>query len=95
MPARSSHRCTGGPTGVVAQMGQGESKSMADLSDVSSIDYGDRLFHHLDNLGGKQPRRRAEVYELAHAQATGEMLDEIHTMLRHLCGIPDDQNGAG
>lgn len=67
---------------------------MADLSEVSSLRFGDRLYHHLDNLGGKNSRRRAEVYELAHGEALGEMLDEVHTMLRHLCGVSDDSRGT-
>jgi hypothetical protein len=60
---------------------------MDDLTDIDGLRYHDRLHHHLDNLGGKDPRNRAEIYDLAHSCAVGEMLDEIHLMLRHATGI--------
>jgi len=60
---------------------------MADLSDITELSYGEREHHYLDSWGGEDIRSRVAIAPDARAQAHGEMLDEIHTMLRHLCGI--------
>jgi hypothetical protein len=56
-----------------------------DLHDVSDAQFGKREHNYLDQYGGKDAYRRAEVSDLAHAAASEEMLDEIHCMLRALC----------
>jgi hypothetical protein len=65
------------------------------LSDVSAIPYGVREQHYLDSWGGQDTRRRLAIAPDARAQAQGEMLDEIHVMLLHLCGIKDDGSTFG
>ena len=59
------------------------------LSDVSSLSHGERYHHYLDSWGGEDMNRRAAISGDAAQQANAEMLDEIHTMLRHLCKIEE------
>jgi len=55
-------------------------------TEVSGYTHGERNYHYLGQYGGKDHARRVEAMDLAWQQATAEMLDEIHAMLRHLCG---------
>jgi hypothetical protein len=64
---------------------------MIDLSDVSAFSYNEREHHYLDIWGGGDSHRRLAIAPEARVQAQGEMLDEIHVMLRHLCGIEKDK----
>jgi hypothetical protein len=64
---------------------------MIDLSDVSAFSYNEREHHYLDSWGGGDSHRRSAIAPDARVQAQGEMLDEIHVMLRHLCGIAKDK----
>ena len=53
------------------------------MSDISGLSHGERFQHYLDCYGGKEINARAEAYQIAHNQATADMLDEIHAMLRN------------
>lgn len=60
---------------------------MADLSEVSSLSFFERQNHYLDCYGGDTIDGRLGALPYANTSAGAEMLDEIHAMLRHLCGI--------
>lgn len=58
-----------------------------DLCDVSPASHGERLRHFLTDFAGQDQVKRMECHDIAWQAATEEMLDEIHTMLRHLTGV--------
>jgi hypothetical protein len=62
-----------------------------DLGNVSAIPFSERQNHYLDSFGGDNIQARAEMLEMSYAMAMGEMVDEIHTMLRFQCGIADQE----
>jgi hypothetical protein len=62
-----------------------------DLGNVSGISFGERQAHYLDSFGGDNIQTRAQMLDLSYAQAMGEMIEEIHTMLRHQCRIADQE----
>ena len=53
------------------------------MDDISDLSHGERFHHYLDSYGGDDINARAQAYQMAHNQATADMLDEIHAMLRH------------
>lgn len=70
-----------------------------DLSEVSLLSLGFRKEHYRKSFGAyaepvQSPSRRA-ICEIADDEARDEMLQEIHTMLLHLCGklTKDHTNG--
>ena len=67
-----------------------ESGCVMVISDVSCLSHGDRFHHYLDSYGGTEPSTRLQAFDMAVQAADHEMLDEIHTMLRHLCGIVEE-----
>tara|TARA_R110000772_G_scaffold45492_1_gene104210 strand:- start:2361 stop:2552 length:192 start_codon:yes stop_codon:yes gene_type:complete len=62
---------------------------MSDLIDVSEISFFERQRHYLDTYGGDTIDGIVGALPFANTAATAEMLDEIHTMLRHLCAISE------
>ncbi len=56
-------------------------------TDISSASTFERQAHYLTTFGGPDPIQKLEVWDQATFAAQAEMLDEIHAMLRHLCGI--------
>jgi hypothetical protein len=59
---------------------------MADLGDISAVSFFERQEHYLNTYGGGTIDGRMGALPFANTVAGAEMLDEIHTMLRHLCG---------
>lgn len=60
---------------------------MGDLGDVSALSFFERQEHYLNCYGGDTIDGRMGALPFANTSASAEMLDEIHAMLRHLCGI--------
>lgn len=58
-----------------------------DALEVENFTYAERLGHYQTVFGmfDVPPNQRPPILDMAHQQATGEMLNEIHAMLRHLC----------
>ncbi len=63
---------------------------MTELSEISALSCWERQGHYLDQYGGKRMVDREAAFPIAAFAAEAEMLDEIHAMLRHLCGIGGD-----
>ena len=59
---------------------------MTDLDDVSAYSFYERAEHYKKQMGmyDLPMHERPKIADMAHQQVTAEMLDEIHTMLRHL-----------
>ena len=57
---------------------------MMELEDVTKHSHGERVEKYLKLLCGEHSGLRPALYPRAREMATAEMLDEIHTMLRHL-----------
>lgn len=68
----------------------GEHVKPVDLGNVSAISFGERQAHYLNSFGGDNIQARVQMLDLSYAEAMGEMIEEIHTMLRHQCGIADE-----
>jgi len=100
--AESTSRVVGGENRLEARIVGGVAASMStalarghmeaqhnklDLSDVSSASFFERQDHYLKGYGGSDINARLAVLPMANTAVQAEMLDEIHLMLRHLCGI--------
>ena len=56
------------------------------LADVSAANHAERFNRFLTLFAGHDEHKRTVCHHIAWKAATTEMLDEIHTMLRHLTG---------
>lgn len=65
-----------------------------DISDVSTLSLGIRQEHYRSSYGAydNHPNspERVSICQLADNEARDEMIQEIHTMLLHLCGKSDE-----
>jgi hypothetical protein len=61
------------------------------MDDITALSFFERQKHYLNCYGGSTIDGRLEAIPFANTSASAEMLDEIHTMLRHLCGITEKE----